>query len=160
MKTDRRAGVQTAAKYRNTRTLYAVFAVLSLLLGFAVYYFFRNGDLLFYSWVEAVDLPVFRRQNDGRAPAFLVWLMGSLPDGLWTLSGLMLLRCVLWKNKKLCGVYLIVFCLFALSYELLQISEKIRGTFDPADLCFVIFAIVGERCLAGKLGIAAKRRFL
>jgi hypothetical protein len=123
-----------------------VFAVFFLLLGFAVYYFFRSGGLLFYSWIGAADLSVFQRQNTG---AFLVWLMGSLPDGLWTLSGLMLLRCVLWKNKKLCGVYLGVFCLFALSYELLQISEKVRGTFDPVDVCFIIAAIVVERCVAG-----------
>jgi hypothetical protein len=127
------------------RVFYAVFAVFSLLLGFAVYYFFRSGDILFYSWIGAADLPVFQRQNTGP----FAWLTGSLPDGLWTLSGLMLLRCVLWKNKKLCEVYLGVFCLFALSYELLQISEKVRGTFDPVDVCFIIAAIVVERCVAG-----------
>jgi hypothetical protein len=132
------------------RPLYLIFALFSLCGGCAVYYFFRNGNILFYGWTGLADVPGFQRQNAGQLPVFLVWLTGSLPDGLWVLSGMMLVRCVLWNNQKLCGVYLFIFGSFAIVYELLQISEKMRGTFDPADVCFMVIAIVFERSLAKK----------
>jgi hypothetical protein len=65
---------------------------------------------------------------------------------------MMLLRCVLWNNKKLCRVYIPIFCIFALSHEFLQISEKINGTFDPSDICFMVLAVVFEICLARRCG--------
>ncbi|MDR0637688.1 MAG: hypothetical protein LBG27_02095 [Spirochaetaceae bacterium] len=142
--------MRAAVGYQKERLLYLIFALFSLCSGCAVYYFFRNGDILFYGWTGLADLPGFQRQNAGQLPVFLAWLTGSLPDGLWVLSGIMLLRCVLWNNKKLCGIYLFVFCFFALVYELLQISERIRGTFDPADVCFMVLAVVFERNLAKK----------
>jgi hypothetical protein len=154
---NRGSGLQTCANYRKTRILYAAFALVSLLLGFTVYYFFRNGGLLFYTWIGAADLPVFQRQNGRHLPALLTWITGSLPDGLWTLSGMMLLRCVLWNNKKLCRIYLLVFCIFAFSDELLQISEKINGTFDPSDVSFMVFAVVFEIFLARKCGFLKGR---
>jgi hypothetical protein len=55
-------------------------------------------------------------------------------------------------RKKLCRVYIPIFCIFALFYEFLQISEKINGTFDPSDICFIVFAVVFEICLARKCG--------
>jgi hypothetical protein len=141
--------VRTAVDYRR-RLLYLIFALFSLCLGCAVYWFFRNGDILFYGWTGMTDLPGFQRKTVEHVPVFLTCLTGSLPDGLWVLSGIMLLRCVLWNNKKLCSVYLFVFCFFAIAYELLQISEKIRGTFDPADICFMVIAVVFEGHLAKK----------
>ncbi|MDR1468835.1 MAG: hypothetical protein LBT00_06030 [Spirochaetaceae bacterium] len=142
--------MRTTVGYQKGRLLYLIFALFSLCSGCAVYYFFRNGNILFYGWTGLADLPGFQRQNAGPLPAFFVWLTGSLPDGLWVLSGIMLLRCVLWNNKKLCGVYLFIFCCFAIAYELLQILENMRGTFDPADVCFMVLAVVFERTLAKK----------
>ncbi|MDR1149757.1 MAG: hypothetical protein LBK66_14120 [Spirochaetaceae bacterium] len=145
-----------SANYRKYRILYAAFALIPLLLGCAFYYFFRNRELLFYAWAGAADLPDFQRLDTGHLPAFLTWITGSLPDGLWALSGMMLLRCVLWDNKKLCRVYLPVFCFFAFFYEFLQISENINGTFDPGDLCFMVFAVVFEIFLARKCGFLTR----
>lgn len=149
--------MKISARQRKHRICYAIFALVSLLLGCAVYFFFRNGELLFYTWTGVADLPVFQRQNTGHAPAFLTWITGSLPDGLWMLSGMMLLRCVLWNNKNLCRVYLLVFCVFAFLFEFLQISDKVNGTFDPGDVCFMVCAAVFEIFLARKCGFLKGR---
>ncbi|MDR1230149.1 MAG: hypothetical protein LBK61_01985 [Spirochaetaceae bacterium] len=148
--------MKISTSHRKHRIRYAAFALVSLALGFAVYSFFRNGELLFDAWTGAADLPVFRH-NAGHLSAFLTWITGSLPDGLWVLSGMMLLRCVLWNNKKLCRVYLFVFCFFAFFYEFIQILEKINGTFDPSDVCFMLSAAVFEIFLARKCGFLKKR---
>jgi hypothetical protein len=155
--TRQRGGHLTVGGYQKERLRYMVFALFALCAGCAVYCFFRNGDLLLYTWTGIPDLPGFQRQNAGDLPRFLIWLTGSLPDGLWALSGIMLLRRVLWNNTKLCGIYLFVFCVFAFTYELLQISDKIRGTFDPADMCFMALAVVFERNLAKNAGFGKNR---
>lgn len=63
----------------------------------------------------------------------------NLPDGLWFLSGLLLIRAVWLTNKKWWVFYCGIFILIALLMEISQLIETVPGTFDLLDIVFFIF---------------------
>jgi hypothetical protein len=76
---------------------------------------------------------------------------GSLPDGLWMLSGILFLRALLWNDKKQSDFFITIFCIAGLAGELLQLSSSVRGTFDIKDLCYMAAAIAVEKIFMASL---------
>jgi hypothetical protein len=67
----------------------------------------------------------------------------NLPHGLWCLSGLMIIRAILFTNIKWRTIYACIFLVVISALEISQISEHRNGTFDVLDLAsYVIFAFV------------------
>jgi hypothetical protein len=66
--------------------------------------------------------------------AFIIY---SLPNGLWVLSGLLLLKTFL-KYGKILIFYSIVFIIISLFYEIGQYFNIVSGTFDILDIVTII----------------------
>ncbi|MDR0710674.1 MAG: hypothetical protein LBF77_11480 [Spirochaetaceae bacterium] len=115
---------------------------LSLSGGMFMYALFRNSDLLIFDWfgflrgMNSVYVPV------GSSPA-LLFIVNSLPGGLWFLAGILFLRSIWLTNKKWRRIYVFLFCLAAVFLETAQLFEQVPGTFDFFDmLCFGTFALL------------------
>ena len=122
------------------------------MVGFLIYIFFRNTNIIFYTWIgeRLSGSFLFKMQYTGTLPAWLRVVTGSLPDGIWVLSGSMFLR-VLWRaSPAQGGACVLWFCLIAFSLEFMQMSERLPGTFDIYDLCFMTAAVVVEYILYQK----------
>ena len=68
---------------------------------------------------------------------FSSMLKYNLPDALWFLSGILLLRFLWFNNKKWQGIYIKCFYGIAVIVETSQLSNKVPGTFDWLDLLFM-----------------------
>jgi hypothetical protein len=115
---------------------------LSLSGGILVYVLFRNSELLMFDWfgflrgMNSVYVPV------ESSPA-LLFIVNSLPGGLWLLAGILLLRSIWLTNRKWRRIYVCLFCLSAVFLETAQLFEWAPGTFDFFDvLCFGEFALL------------------
>jgi hypothetical protein len=121
---------------------------ISLLAGIAIYFLFRNTNMLLFDWFESIRwlnrfyFPL--NTKDNRALAFFVY---TLPDGLWLLSGLLFIRGIWHGNTNLCRTYIVIFCVIAVAFEMLQASTIIPGTFDALDLLFLGFTAFVESAI-------------
>ncbi|WP_461247119.1 hypothetical protein [Treponema sp. R6D11] len=120
------------------KQIYYILAFMMFLTGIVIYAFFRdiNNMILFYyipksSFLANLYIPV---KKDS---ILLYMLFYNLPDGLWCLSALLLIRVTWIINARLRIIYSSIFIVIALFYEFLQIFENIPGTFDPLDLLFI-----------------------
>ncbi|MHC6203436.1 hypothetical protein ACYULU_09615 [Breznakiellaceae bacterium SP9] len=126
------------------KVLYLVLAILAVFCGLCIYALFRNLNILLFNWfpkpafLDTLYIPVNYRNP------FVSFVLFNLPDSLWFLSGLLLIRSVWFSNKKWCSVYLTVFCLMACLFEISQLSKAVPGTFDIIDLSLLIPIAIGE----------------
>jgi hypothetical protein len=110
-----------------------------------MYVLFRNSDLVIFDWFG-----VLRGMNSFYVPVgsspVLLFIVNSLPGGLWLLAGILLLRSIWLHNKKWCRRYVFLFCLSAVFLETAQLFKQMPGTFDFFDLlCFGAFALLERR---------------
>ncbi|MDR2491238.1 MAG: hypothetical protein LBD20_07540 [Spirochaetaceae bacterium] len=134
--------------------VYVILSIIFLIVGFLIYIFFRNTNIIFYTWIGDIlsGSVLFNMRYTGALPPCLHVITGSLPDGLWVLSGIMFLR-VLWRDNPAKGGGCVWwFCMLAFSLELMQMSERFPGTFDIYDLCFMAAAAAVERVFFQKAG--------
>jgi hypothetical protein len=82
---------------------------------------------------------------------FTSMLLYNLPDALWFLSGILLIRFIWFNKKKWQGIYIICFYGIALIFETSQISKNVPGTFDVLDLLFMGITAFVEGLLYKKL---------
>ncbi|MCL2721499.1 MAG: hypothetical protein FWD47_09200 [Treponema sp.] len=72
------------------------------------------------------------------------FIIYSLPNGLWILSGLLLLKVFLKQSNRILYVYSVIFILLSIFIEIGQLFKIIPGTFDILDLVtIVIFSGIG-----------------
>ena len=113
--------------------VYFSLSAFTLIAGFLIYYFFRNGNILIYKWFNFLpknnNIITFSNES-----ILLNFLRYNLPDGLLLLSGLLFLRALWYENGKTFLIYKICFLFTAFLLEIMQISSKIPGTFDFYDL--------------------------
>jgi len=129
--------------YKLLRFPYYITSLLVFLIGLSIYILFRNNNiLLFQVFPKPVFLEMFPLRV--RADSILMSLfLYNLPDGLWFLSGLLIIRAVWLTNIKWRLVYFCIFSIIALSMEIFQIFDTIPGTFDFLDIVFMaIFSIL------------------
>jgi hypothetical protein len=109
---------------------------VSLIGGLAIYFFFRSRDVVLFAWLpkppvlDSFFIPL-------KPSTFASFLRYNLPDMLWFLSGVLLLRCLWVGQRKWQTFYISVFYIIALTIEISQLGTNVPGTFDPLDLLFM-----------------------
>jgi hypothetical protein len=107
--------------------------------GIAIYVLFRNANMLLFEWFfKPAWLDAFYIPLDTKGNVVLSFLIYNVPDGLWLLSGILFMRALWWKNEKWRKVYVIVFCLIAILFEIVQLFDNAPGTFDIVDLVLLV----------------------
>ena len=118
------------------KKVYGVLSLTSLIIGMAIYLLFRDLNMVLFSFLPKPHflagflIPV-------KPSIFSSFLLYNLPDALWFLSGILLLRFVWFDKPKLQNIYIAYFCGIALILEASQIIKIVPGTFDAMDLFFM-----------------------
>jgi hypothetical protein len=116
-----------------TRRAYGIVSLVSLCTGFAIYLFFRRLNIVLFTRLPKP--PVLNAFFIPLKPSvFASFLRYNLPDMLWFLSGILLLRCLWFNHRKWQRVYIAAFCAAALIIETSQVLKNVPGTFDLLDL--------------------------
>jgi len=124
--------------------VYCITAFMVFLFGLTIYILFRNNNVVLFQYFQK---PLFLSMLPFSVKANNIWMsmfLYNLPDGLWFLSGLLIIRAVWLTNIKWRAIYCGIFALIALSLEVLQISEGVPGTFDFLDITFMAFFAFAE----------------
>jgi len=122
-------------------------AVACLILGSAIYVFFRPTTLLMFHWADSLSLThsvlLIRASASGLEKLLPVWFVFSLPFALWVLAYLFFIEAI-WAHSQSWARLVWFWCipLIAISAELAQIKHIIPGSFDWRDLAAIIFAII------------------
>jgi hypothetical protein len=119
-------------------------AFTALIGGLLLYALFRNSDVLAY---KILGKPIFLNGLYRTVPQknyFYDFVVYSLPDGLWLLSGVLFIRCLWLEDTMTSSIYIFVICLCALVLEMCQMFHLFPGTFDILDLCAMALAVFGE----------------
>ena len=114
---------------KKRRRILLLLSLCSLMMGLLCYMLFRESDLLIN---EIFNIRFFNTRIIDNF-IFIDFIRYNLPDGLWLLSGILLLRSIWISNHKVSQIYTGVFILSAFLFELGQITF-IPGTFDVLDL--------------------------
>jgi hypothetical protein len=122
-------------KVNAARLAWIIAGICSLVFGVLIYYFFRTRELLLLNWftIKIDNSALLPKQGP-----FWSFFAYNLPDGLWLISGFMLIKAIWWNEGKFYHVYKNIFCLSAFGFELLQILPNIPGTFDVLDLILMM----------------------
>ena len=75
----------------------------------------------------------------------------NVPDMLWFISGILLIRFIWFNVTKEQRVYLLCFYLIGFVFEIWQLSDNFPGTFDCLDLLFMGIGAFFESLLNNKL---------
>jgi len=143
--------------HKKMNSVYRWAAILSLLCGTAIYAFFRNtGNMLLFRFISKpgfLDALRFSVNADNYAVSVFVF---QGPDILWFLTGLFFIRSMWLSKKEWMRMYIIVFSVIAMVYELAQISPYVPGTFDIKDILFLcitafIESVIYHFCARGEL---------
>ena len=132
------------------RNFFGLSALISLTTGIGIYFFFRNTNMILFSWIpeikfiNSIYIPVNRS-------FFSSLFLFNLPDALWFLSGILFLRFLWFYKIKEQIVYITSFYIIGLSFEISQLSNIIPGTFDYLDLLFLSIVAFVEGLLYIKL---------
>lgn len=113
-----------------TRWILLFISFCLLGVGILCYMLFRKSDLLVND-IFGVQFINIRTLDHS---IFIDFIRYNLPDGLWVLSGVLLLRSVWVDNHKTSQVYVGVYILFAFLFEVSQNFNIMPGTFDVLDL--------------------------
>ena len=136
--------IHASNEITHIRQKYYFAAILSLLSGFLIYIFFRNHNVLIFriflkpSFLESIYFPAV---SDS---IFISMFLFNLPDGLWFLSGLLIIRAVWITNPKWRLIYFLIFSFAALFMEISQIYNTVPGTFDFLDIVFMMLFAITE----------------
>jgi hypothetical protein len=110
------------------KLIYLFISFFFLFIGIIIYFLYRENSILYIKdWRFTIENNIFT--------SFIIY---NIPDGLWFLSGLFLIRSVWFSEKSICDIYSIIFLLIAI------IMEIIIGTFDIIDLLVIILFAIFE----------------
>ena len=115
---------------KKTRCILLCSSLSSLVVGILCYMLFRKSDLLVNDILGIRFINIRALDNF----IFIDFIRYNLPDGLWVLSGILLLRSIWVYNHKTSQIYVGVFILFAFLFEFFQNFSIVPGTFDVLDL--------------------------
>jgi hypothetical protein len=128
------------------KKVYCASSLISLIIGLAIYFFFRNLDIVLFEFLpkpyflEGFFIPV-------KPSVFSSFLLYNLPDALWFFSGILFLRFAWFNKPQWQNIYIACFCGITLILEASQISKNIPGTFDAMDLFFMVMTAFIEGSL-------------
>jgi len=128
------------------RKYYCFFSLISLIIGISIYIFFRGLNILLFEWVSKPT--IFGIINIHLPSSILTGIiLYNLPDMLWVLSGLFLLRFIWFNNRKWQNIYIYCFYGVAFIFETMQLLNNFPGTFDIMDLFFMGIGALFENLL-------------
>ncbi|GHU71766.1 hypothetical protein FACS189450_08350 [Spirochaetia bacterium] len=125
------------AKKSRIRLFYFFMSLFSLLFGILIYATARNTNLVIYEWLGKPGFIALFSIPTGIKTTIHPIVLYNLPDGLWFLSGVLLIRSLWMAEKKWCIRYLAIFYMVSFVLEMLQLDRNIPGTFDVLDLFFM-----------------------
>lgn len=125
------------------RVIYCAIALLLLLIGLSIYYFFRTPILAFTLFCIAPYEHIAINTNN----TFYYFLVYCLPDALWYISLLLVQTLFLrekgWLNYMLVGIAISLPFLLETS----QYYGLVTGTFDWYDILTYCFTLILFLCL-------------
>lgn len=136
------------------RKIYGIIAILCLVFGFVIYLLFRNINIFIFNLIPIpkiinnINFNYYKSVNN----SFFIY---NMPDILWFLSGVLLIRCICFFEYKTQTIYLICFYLIALAMECSQLLRAVSGTFDILDLLSIFLVAIIESLF---FNIILKRR--
>jgi hypothetical protein len=119
-----------------------ILSLFFLFLGAACYFLFRDNDLLIYKILHIN--PLTHASIPVEKNTLTDFVRNNAPDGLWLLSGILLLRFLWYNDSSVCAIYLISFFVLAFMIELLQLIPAIPGTFDVFDILTMVIIALAE----------------
>ena len=124
---------------KKIRLFCGLLSLLTLVLGMVIYLLFRDlNNMVLFSlmpkpeFLKTVLVPL-------QPSIFADILRYHLPDVLWFVSAILLLRFIWFYKFKEQRAYIWCFYGIGLVLEISQLSEKVPGTFDILDLIFMGF---------------------
>lgn len=137
--------VASISKHSN-RSLYFI-AALALVLGGAIYIFLRTSDFVFFRWIEFIGfgnwLETAREHaltDDSRFP---VWIIYSLPSGLWAFAYAVIITTIWSRNRSwIRFVWMASIPILVFGFEILQYAGILPGTFCIQDLVLGMIGII------------------
>ena len=117
-----------------------------LFIGCCIYLLFREDSILFFNWVEKINLYQIlikiRKFLNPDGLVFYNWMTQILPDALWCYSYNSLFFIILNKRIDFKNIYLFCIPLFiAITLEFCQYLSLINGTFDFYDIFAYILSV-------------------
>ena len=127
-----------------TRFIEVIFSFFCILVAGLIYFGFRPEKLAMFTWAEWLGLrDVIQTYRSVCSTVVLPeWIKYSLPDGLWTISYLLLLDSI-WMDSRnrMFMLFALIMPLIAIVLEFFQLFGLLTGTFDIVDLCCYLGAI-------------------
>jgi hypothetical protein len=124
-------------KTKNKRWVYGLSSFLSLMLGMCIYLLFRDmSNMILFAWLPEFEFTktVFVSLKPSVISSLLQF---NVPDMLWFVSGILLLRFIWFGRPKEQKVYISCFYGIGAIFEISQLSKRVPGTFDLLDLLFM-----------------------
>jgi hypothetical protein len=121
-----------------------VLGIVLMVIGGLIYAVFRKEDYVFLSLLKkiGVDYSVLRHNGLSVKSNARIFLIYSLPGGLWQLSGLIITG-IIWKNNvKYFLLYSFAVAALSIAHEFSQKLKFISGTFDPADIAVLLCSYI------------------
>lgn len=121
-------------------------ALLLFLCGASIYLLFRSRGHLGFMLADALGLgnvvdSLRASVSDIHPSEFVLY---SLPDGLWTISYIMLMNHIFRNEKRITRlIWVSIIPLLGILTELLQLTPLMPGVFDPLDLMCYAFPLIG-----------------
>lgn len=122
------------------------FIILSFLLLFAggmIYLNFRPHTLQMFSWLKLIGAGnLFHQKKFNNNSEFLSFFIFSIPNGLWSLSTIILFGEIWRKSKNSFLFYTILFSSTNILFEIFQLFQLISGTFDYLDILVLLISMI------------------
>jgi hypothetical protein len=109
---------------------------ISIFAGFVIYILFRENDISILGHFYIIS-PAYFKEN-----TLMSFLIFNMPDGLWFLSGILIIHSIWIDSKKTCFLYIFLFLVVSVLFECLQLVPGIKGTFDIADISLILFIAI------------------
>lgn len=125
------------------RLFFIILSVLLLFAGGMIYLNFRPHTLQMFSWLKFIGAEnLFRQKEFKNDSEFLSFLIFSIPNGLWSLSAIILFGEIWRESKKSFLFYTVLFSSANILFEILQLFRWISGTFDYLDILVLLISVI------------------
>ena len=123
-------------------------ALLALLIGGFIYIFLRPVPPIFMNWFHLIGLTEWledvRLNTLTITPYLPMWVIYSLPQGLWAFAYTLIMVGIWGRKRNLLAIFwLATIPLLVYGFELLQLAGVISGTYCPEDMLFNTAGILG-----------------
>lgn len=133
----------------------AALSVLAMLTGGAVYVLWRPKSLVMFAWFDSLGLSstleALRAVTSPVRRVLPIWVIYSLPQALWLLSGLLGLEFIWGVRPRTPGhrLWLVALVSLAFGIECGQYVGLIPGRFDRTDVILLLVVIAGVLAYGG-----------